>query len=403
MGLLAAAMMFGATSAQAAPTTLTETPGTVTTGGTVTVNWSGVANPTNTDWIGLYKPGAANTAYTDWLYDDSCSTVAGSTTKASGSCSFKITQPAGTYELRLLASDGFTVLATSGQITVNPVSSSATLTASPTTVGVGGSVTASWSGVSSPTTTDWIGVYVPGAANTAFGNWLYDNNCTQTAGTSTLASGSCSIKMPSVAGTYELRLLASDGFTVLAISSPITTSTPTLTETPTSVSAGGSVTLSWSGVGSPSTTDWIGLYAPGAANAAFQDWLYDSSCTKTPGSSAKGSGSCTFTAPATAGAYEFRLLANDGYTTLATSGQLTVTASGGQSPQNTAPPVISGSTTVGSTLTTTNGSWTNSPTSYTYQWQRCNTSGSSCQNVSGATNSLRARLGRCRLDDPRRW
>jgi len=37
-------------------------------------------------------------------------------------------------------------------------------------------------------------------------------------------------------------------------------------------------------------------------------------------------------------------------------------------PVNTVAPVVSGSATVGSTLTTTNGTWTNSPTSYTYQW-----------------------------------
>ena len=39
-------------------------------------------------------------------------------------------------------------------------------------------------------------------------------------------------------------------------------------------------------------------------------------------------------------------------------------------PVNTVAPVISGTTTLGSVLTTTNGTWTNSPTSYTYQWKR---------------------------------
>ena len=39
-------------------------------------------------------------------------------------------------------------------------------------------------------------------------------------------------------------------------------------------------------------------------------------------------------------------------------------------PVNTASPVISGTTTLGSVLTTTNGTWTNSPISYTYQWKR---------------------------------
>lgn len=50
-------------------------------------------------------------------------------------------------------------------------------------------------------------------------------------------------------------------------------------------------------------------------------------------------------------------------------------------PVNTVLPVISGSTSVGSTLTCTTGTWTNSPSSYTYQWQR------DAVNISGATSA----------------
>jgi hypothetical protein len=39
-------------------------------------------------------------------------------------------------------------------------------------------------------------------------------------------------------------------------------------------------------------------------------------------------------------------------------------------------------------LTTTNGSWSNSPTSYTYQWQDCDFAGANCTDISGATGSL---------------
>ena len=39
-------------------------------------------------------------------------------------------------------------------------------------------------------------------------------------------------------------------------------------------------------------------------------------------------------------------------------------------PVNSSPPVISGTTTLGSVLTTTNGTWTNSPSSFSYQWNR---------------------------------
>jgi hypothetical protein len=45
-------------------------------------------------------------------------------------------------------------------------------------------------------------------------------------------------------------------------------------------------------------------------------------------------------------------------------------------PQNTAEPRVSGSTSEGSRLTATQGSWNGAPTSYVYQWVRCNRSGS---------------------------
>jgi hypothetical protein len=53
-------------------------------------------------------------------------------------------------------------------------------------------------------------------------------------------------------------------------------------------------------------------------------------------------------------------------------------------PGNTAPPQITGTAKVGQTLTVSNGTWTDAPTDYTYQWQRC-TSSTSCADITGAT------------------
>jgi hypothetical protein len=48
-------------------------------------------------------------------------------------------------------------------------------------------------------------------------------------------------------------------------------------------------------------------------------------------------------------------------------------------------PQISGSAMDGQTLTTDNGTWLDGPTSYSYQWEDCNTSGASCSSIAGAT------------------
>jgi hypothetical protein len=58
---------------------------------------------------------------------------------------------------------------------------------------------------------------------------------------------------------------------------------------------------------------------------------------------------------------------------------------GAATPQNTAPPAISGTPKVGSTLTANEGTWANAPTSFTYQWQRCASDGRACGDIVAAT------------------
>ncbi len=93
----------------------------------------------------------------------------------------------------------------------------------------------------------------------------------------------------------------------------------------------GNVTVSWSGVTSPTVTDWIGRYSTGAGDGSYGEWKYSSSCAQSPGSSPRSSGSCVFALPTVAGTYEYRLFANGTYVRLGTSNIITVSGSGGGS------------------------------------------------------------------------
>ena len=64
-----------------------------------------------------------------------------------------------------------------------------------------------------------------------------------------------------------------------------------------------------------------------------------------------------------------------------------VAAASQQAPVNTAAPSISGAAQQGQRLTTSNGSWSNSPTDFGYAWQDCNSSGGSCNTISGAASA----------------
>jgi hypothetical protein len=56
-------------------------------------------------------------------------------------------------------------------------------------------------------------------------------------------------------------------------------------------------------------------------------------------------------------------------------------------PVNAASPTISGSPQQGQLLTASPGTWTNEPTAYSYQWQRCDGTGANCSPIAQATSS----------------
>jgi hypothetical protein len=53
-------------------------------------------------------------------------------------------------------------------------------------------------------------------------------------------------------------------------------------------------------------------------------------------------------------------------------------------PSNTEPPAVTGLAQQGETLTGSTGTWSGNPTSYAYQWQRCDAAAASCVNVTNA-------------------
>ncbi len=70
------------------------------------------------------------------------------------------------------------------------------------------------------------------------------------------------------------------------------------------------------------------------------------------------------------------------------SGVIAPASASAAAPENITLPVISPTEPkVAQVATTTTGTWNGKPTSYTFAWQRCNSSGGECAAISGATSS----------------
>ena len=99
---------------------------------------------------------------------------------------------------------------------------------------------------------------------------------------------------------------------------------PSISNATGSPVAGTSILVTWSGIGSPTALDWIGLYASnGAAGTAFLSFQYTNAFPAT-------SGNERFLLPygTPAGSnYQLRLFSNNGFTELARSSSFPITAS----------------------------------------------------------------------------
>jgi RHS repeat-associated protein len=82
-------------------------------GQSITVKWSGIATPTSLDWVGIYAVGSNDHAYLDWAY-----TNGGSNGTVSVTLNYPSIFAGNTYEARLYANDGYTLLAKTPSFTV---------------------------------------------------------------------------------------------------------------------------------------------------------------------------------------------------------------------------------------------------------------------------------------------
>jgi GH25 family lysozyme M1 (1,4-beta-N-acetylmuramidase) len=81
-----------------------------------------------------------------------------------------------------------------------------------------------------------------------------------------------------------------------------------------------------------------------------------------------------------------------GSATSTTAPTVAVTAAGtspGVQPANLKAPLVTGTAQAGQVLTSSVGTWTGSPTKFTYRWRRCNATATSCVAIPHATNAKR--------------
>jgi hypothetical protein len=267
------------------------------------VAWRSIVAPTALDWVGVYAVGAADGAYVTWFYtsgratDRTLATLPGSA-------------PGGVYELRLFTNNSSTRIATSNSFVV---AAGPSVSASPITVAPGGTLIVTWAGIATPTPTDWVVLVPPNAPDASRVAWSY---------TTGAASGSLGLAIPAAvpSGTYELRLLAQNGSQRLALSNAVMVG-PTLAVTPTPVAPGGTVTVTWAGILTPTSGDWVTLVPLNAPDASYVAWAY---------TNGRAGDSLPFAIPPAlpAGTYDLRLFANNTLRILGTSKVLTVTAPG---------------------------------------------------------------------------
>jgi hypothetical protein len=298
--------------------TVTVSPASVATGGSVTTTFTnGPANPG--DWWGVYLVGAPDTAYLSWGYLNGLQTMP-SPGLSGATLSIAMPGVAGTYEVRWWQNNDLVPIARSAPITV---ASAATVTATPQTVAASEATTVTFAG-GPGNRGDWWGVYLVGAADGDYKSWGYLNGVQTMPGTG-VSGATLPIVMPGVPGMYEVRWWANNTLQLIAKSAPITvTSAATVFATPSNVNTGDSITATFAN-GPGKTGDWWGVYLVGGdPDTAYKAWGYLNGLHTMPSSGLPGA-TLPIALALPPGTYELRWFENNSLTRVATSGQIVVT------------------------------------------------------------------------------
>jgi hypothetical protein len=162
---------------------------------------------------------------------------------------------------------------------------------------------------------DWVGLFPVGGGAVQRVSYQFLNAST-TAPTSAMPVSTLAFRMPSTAGTYELRLFRNNSYLLLATSPSIVVTAPSIavhTRTP----GIRSVTATFTN-GPGNTLDWVGLYPIGGGTAQRVSYQFLNGLS-TPPTVGLRQATLTFQLPPTAGDYELRFFRNNTMDLLARS------------------------------------------------------------------------------------
>ena len=277
------------------PATLTVDVASVAPGGTATVTLASGFGGAR-DWLALAAVGAPDTSVLQQT-----NVGAGVTSRT-----WTVTMPttAGAYEFRLFLDGGSSRVATSPPVVVDasmsPLPVATSLSPGQAIAGSGGfTLSVIGSGFASSSSVLWNGA----TRSTTF---VSSTELRATIAASDIAAAGAAqvaVQTPPPGGGTSAVL-------TFTIKPP-----PSLAVSAATVNAGASVTVTLAG-GLGGTNDWLALAPVGSADSNVLQWTYVGAGVTTR--------TWTVTMPTTAGAYEFRLFLNAGYTRAATSPAVTV-------------------------------------------------------------------------------